>query len=248
MQLNLNRVGLLLRRMAILHSPKQLRSAGLWFLLLIAASFLGNVDEAEGQFFATWYAVLLYIIGATLTVNSLPELRDADGRQAFLTLPTSDAEKWLATWVYTGPVLVVAFSLIYSVFCLIFNAVLSIWGGSFESFALFGSASAWETIRTYLVFLHPALILGAIVFNRSPAQKTAGTVVIVFLALAAILVLAIRIIHYDQFEGFFTPIGNFNFTLFNDTEPPTAIAWTIGALFSLALLAASYFKFQEKEV
>jgi len=67
--------------------------------------------------------------------------------------------------------------------------------------------------------------------------------------LAAISVLTVRIVYRHAFTGFFTPtgmdninIGNPNMALSSDSP-----LWLLLA-FGLTILAATYFKFQEKSV
>ena len=247
MTLDPRRLGLLLRHRLLLRSGRLLGTWGPVALGFLLACALADGDEpgTDAPFFTVWYGLILLIVGSFRTARSLPWMREADGRQTYLTLPASDAEKWLTTWIATGPVLLVGLSLAYWLSTALANLLIGAVGWpTYLPFEPFSGAVGWIAL-TYLALVQPAFLLGAIAFNRHAHAKTIG---IAFAALFGVVLVAlttVRIVFADQFDGFFSPRGNINA---GPESPPEALAWALGALTTVALLAASYFKFEEKQV
>lgn len=244
--ININRVLKLVMRKILLHSPKLLA----YFGPMLGILFLNTVGGGGGDMedfpvFTVWFGVFLLGGGFIFTSASIPELDTPDGRQAYLTLPASNGEKWLATWFYSGPLFVVVFSLTYCLLTLLVEGILGIFNGrDFVYFNLF-TKSTWEMVKVYLLVVHPIALVGAITFNRHAFAKTAGVLMIISLGFAAVVALTIRIVYHEKFTGFFTPTGSINANPMFDYD--TAPSWMI-VFSTIVILAVSYFRFHEKEV
>lgn len=253
--LNLSRVGLLLRHRLLLNG----RSSFIWLapalLVLIATAYLssgGDGDEVgDPPFFAIWYGFLLLLGGFFATCATLKAHATADGRQASLTLPASDTEKYVAAYLWSGPVFFVGVTLAFWIATLIANGLVGALGlPGFTAFNPFAS-STWWVVSAFFLIVHPVAFLGAIAFDTKVAPKTGGVSAAVVFALALIATLAFRIVFADAFDGVFTPGSN---SVQFRGENPFAVdpIWGFGhvaeVLFALLLLTAAYFRFHEKEV
>ena len=243
--INLHRLSKLLKRNILLHSPKLLAYFGPMLGILFLNTLASGGDQEGIPVFTVWFGVFLLAGGFIFTTGSLPELSSPDGRQEYLTIPASNTEKWLSTWIYSGPMFLLVFSLTYCLLTLIVQAILGFFNlGNAVRFDLF-TQSTWEIVKGYLLIVHPIAMLGAITFNRYAFAKTAGSIMVILLGFAALVTLTIRIVYHDKFRGFFTPIGDINANpMFNYETTP----WWMLGITLVVLLAASYFKFQEKEV
>lgn len=247
MNLDLQRTGLLLRHRLLLRAGGLLGTWGPVALGFLLACLVADGDEpgTDAPFFVVWYGLILLIAGSFWTARCLPWMGDANGRQTYLTLPASDAEKWLAAWIATGPALVVGLTLAYWLLSASVNAV---WGAlawpTYLPFAPFSRVVGWHVL-VYLAFVQPVFLLGAIAFDRHPHAKTVGLVFAGLFALVFVAVVSVRIAFADRIEGVFSPLGNVDADL---GSLPEAAAWGLAAVTALGLLAASYFKFQEKHV
>ena len=250
--LNLSRVYLLLQRQALVRGRGALLGLGLPMLALLATAFLGGGNEgADGQsFFPVWYGFLLLLGGYFVACKVLREHATADGRQSSLTLPASDTEKWLAAYLWSGPMTLAAVTVVFWLASLLVNGLVAAAGLTpYPPFDVF-SESTWWVASAYLLLVHPIALLGAIAFDTKVAAKTGAVFTAVAAALGLLAVLTFRIVFAEYFEGFFTPGGNIEFA----GESPFAIdpVWGLGRLpevvFALLLLSAAYFRFHEKEV
>ncbi len=248
---NLARVGQLLWRRLILHTRGALiMVAPLLALLLVAVittigDHQSSADEDE-TLFMIFYYFLIVVYGYLATSASLPEMRDAEGRQSYLTLPASNLEKWFTTWLFTGPLFVLVASLVYSLLTVLVNVILvALQLPPNIPFELFSEATG-ETIKMYLLLVHPLALLGAIMFNRWAFAKTIGILLLVAFGVAILAFITFRIVYADAFSGLLSFDGeqleaNMNFSF----GPGESELYTV--LLAIGLLAASYFKFKEKE-
>lgn len=252
--LNLTRVGLLLRRRVLLSAKASLSLFVPMLAILVISAIssnddLGNVPGEDGSFFDIWYGIFLLGGGFLLTASLLTENKDPNGREAYLTLPASNTEKWLAAYLLSGPLFVVVFSLTYALFTVVVNWV---WGATvgqgFLPFDLFASIPA-TLVKTYLLIVHPVAFVGAIAYNRAAPVKTLGVGFAALVALGLFAALCVRIVYREAFTGFWTQTGQLSI----EGNPLTLTLgedghWWVTALFALGLYAASFFKWREKQV
>ena len=245
MSFDLSRLGLLLKRRALLNVPSTLALYGIALAVFVFATFVAAQEAAEGsQFYVIWYGILLIGIGYLTTSNVITELSTAEGRQAYLTLPASNLEKWASAWLFSGPIFVVAFSAVYALLCLLANAVLGAVGMPLTPFELFAEVPG-KIVRIYLLLVQPIALIGAIAFNRFAFAKTAGLVMAGSFALSIVSLLAVRIVYRDRFSGLFVPSGNIDMQ--GDGIAGYLDQWWVATLLFGVLLAVSFFKVKEKE-
>lgn len=242
------RLGLLLRRRALLYAQRALTLWGPVAIVIALTAFVAEGDDAgsDASFFTVWYGAALLAVGYLATGRALPEFSEADGRQSYLTLPASDAEKWLATYLTTGPILVVSLTTGFWLLSTLLSVLTGYLGvATYEPFDPLGEATG-KVVLVYLILVHPIALLGAAAFNRHAWGKTLAVGFASLLALASVAALAFRIAYRDYFDGWISRAahleGPVEGTLTAGFEDAAGVA------FGLALLAASYFKFQEKHV
>lgn len=204
----------------------------------------GGTDK---NFFNAVYIVVLLALGFYQAANTLSEHKTADGRQSSLTVPASDTEKFIASWVYSGPLFLIIYTLAFFILSWVMTGIVGIFGiGGFPAFNPF-EGEVFKNIRFFFLVAQPLGLLAAIAFDRYPAAKIFGSLMVVALGLAALAALTIRIVYREAFEGVFTPVGNINMG-----EPQFAMnsdsPLVLLLVFGLTMLAATYFKFQEKSV
>ena len=254
--LNLSRVGLLLRHNFLLHGRKTFQWLAPSLLVLLGTAYLSAGSDADGgagqdaPFFSVWFAFLVLLGGFFVTCACLPEHRSADGRQSSLTLPASDTEKWLANYLWTGPIFFVAVAAVFALVTLLANALVGAFGmAPFVPFDLF-STSTWWTVSAYFLLVHPIAFLGAITFDTAVAPKVGGVLFATVVAFGLLAVVAFRIVFAEYFDGVFTPGDSIEFAGDNpfSVDPVWGFGHVAEALFALLLLTAAYFRFHEKEV
>jgi len=217
--------------------------------ILFIAWSTSHDSNSNPSYFNSVYAFLLIAAGFFQATTTLAENKTADGRQSSLTLPASDTEKFIAAWLYSGPIFLLLYTAAFLVLTWVVIGILGLFGiGGVVPFDL-TQASVWQMIKTFFLVAQPMGLLAAIAFNRLAAGKMFGYVMGVVGILAAITVLTVRIVYRHAFTGFFTPngvdninIGNPNIAMSSDSP-----IWLLIA-FGLTILAATYFKFQEKSV
>ena len=250
--LNPQRVWLLLQRQALLRGRGNLVGLGLPLLVLIATAFFNSSDgPGEGSpFFAVWYGFFLLLGGYFAVCKVLKEHATADGRQSSLTLPASDTEKWLAAYLWSGPITLVAVTVIFWLATLLANGLVTAAGypphTPFNPFA----ESTWWVVSAYLLLIQPVAFLGAIAFDTKVAAKTAAAISIVVVALGLIASLTFRIVFHEAFDGFASMTRPVEFADGNPfaVDPVWGLGHVPEVLFALLLLTAAYFRFHEKEV
>jgi len=249
--LNIQRIGLLLRRQFLLHARSAyaiLLPALLIFIFAVLTTAFDEGSQAGNPpFYLIWYGIFICIIGFIGTTKAIPEFTSSDGRQSFLTLPASNTEKWVAAYLYTGPIFFLVFSLGFWLLTLLTSAVLGTAGYEpYQALQLF-TEDSWALAKGYFLVIHPVALLGGIVFNRFAAAKTIGVNLVVLLLVAAVALLSVRIVFRDHFTGFFTQVNGHGF---NANFDPTNADWFPVVMLVLTglLLVASYFRLHEKEV
>lgn len=246
--LHLSRLAHLIRRYAMLHGGAFLLSVGVAALLLLLAAFIhgGGDTGGDGPFFLVTYGLAIIVGGFLYAGGALSEFRTADGRQSFLTLPASDTEKWLSVWLLTGPAFVCVVTLAFWLWSLLINVLFaaSAWPG-FIPFDVFAEPTG-EIVLAYLLLVHPLALLGAVWFDRRPRMGVIGVVTAALFGCALVAAITFRIVYREYFTGLFSVEGPLH------SEGPQTITAGLDdlgtAIACLGLLAASYFKFQEKQV
>ena len=250
--LNFQRVGLLLRHRVLLHAASLYRVVLPLVILFLLSLIPLATDDNPGQvtgFLEGWLPAFVLLAGYFITSNAIPEMSSADGRQSYLTLPASNTEKWVTTYLFTGPILFVCLLLFFWVLSLAAVAILDATGLVQVESLQFERGMLSHIAKTYFLVMHPVALLGAMLFDRFAFAKTAAVNLGVVLGLAAVTALAVRVVFYENFTGFFTSIDGAgpNINIGPEQFGPNQLLILLG-LFALLLLSASYFRLHEKEV
>jgi hypothetical protein len=247
---SLSRIGLLLQRFFLIHGRSLLGYLGPTFILLFFV-WMGTQDEADVNgtisFFNNVFSALLLLLGFYFSSTILKEHRSDDGLQASLTLPASDTEKFASAWLISGPLFLGMYTLAYYLVSLVFIGLSAAFNlASIEGFNAL-APEVLNSVKFYLLFVQPVALLGAIIFNRYAGVKTIGVLIGVAFLLAGLALLTFRIVYRNYFDGLFTVSGNIQFDgppLHLNPDSPFTVLIPIAVI----LLAATYFKFQEKSV
>jgi len=247
--ISIQRIWLLVQRMFLLRGRSWLVYLGPLLAILFLAWSTSHDSNSNPSYFNSVYTILLVVAGFFQATITLSENKTADGRQSSLTLPASDTEKFIGAWLYSGPIFLVLFTIAFLILTWVVTGVLGIFGiGEVVPFDL-SQGEIWKAIKTFFFIAQPLGLLAAIAFNRFAAGKLFGYVMGIVGILAALTVLTVRIVYRHAFTGFFTPNGVDNINIGN---PEMALSSDSPLLlllaFGLTILAATYFKFQEKSV
>ena len=248
--ISIHRIGLLLRRNVLLYGRKFLAYPGplLGLMFIVwAMSDKSSSGGVESNFLNTLYIIVMMIIGFYQAAHMLSEHKTADGRQSSLTVPASDGEKFVSSWLYSGPVFLIAYTVVFFLLSWIMTGILGIFGfGGFPAFNPF-EEGVLKNIKMFFLVIQPAGLLAAIAFDRAVIPKAFGSLLAVVLGLGALGIFTFRIVYREAFEGFFTQVGKIQADgdmLSVTTDSPFILLFVLGLL----LLVATYFKFQEKSV
>ena len=240
------RVWAVLRMQVLLHG----RSLLAYFGPTLAVLFISAISErgAQSTILHDLYPFFLLFGGFVFAASCLPENKSPDGRQAFLTLPASDAEKWLASYLYAGPFFFVAGTLGYWVLTLIVQGTFAAFSlGQPEPFNPLARLGDPELVVSYWFGVVPLGLLAAILFDKGSWIKMIGSVIVGALAVAALAALTFRVVFREYFTGFWRLSGESDMH-FGGSSLLDEHGLLLTALTGLFLLAVSYFRFQEKEV
>lgn len=245
------RIWQVLHLQVLLHGRSLLAYLGPTLAVLFINALSHGESYEEYKFFEVFYIIFLLVGGFIFATSCLPENKSPDGRQAFLTLPASDGEKWVASYLYAGPFFFVAGTLGYWLLTLIVQAVLAIFSAEVPSgFNPIAAFAQDDTFVVYWLGVVPLGLLAAILFNRGAWIKMIGVVFAIALAIAAFAALTFRIVFYKFFTGFWYMPDNAGLRLDGPSEifDPEDHAFLTTAVLGLFFLAVSYFRFHEKEV
>ena len=106
-------------------------------------------------------------LGLWATSRIFSSIHNPSQNLGYLTLPASSLEKWIASWLLTGPILAFGFILLY--FILSIGFCLSI--GHPEIISTFLSIKIFSLILNYL-YLQPIFLIGAVFFRKNQFTKT----------------------------------------------------------------------------
>jgi hypothetical protein len=191
----------LLLKMELFRSRKALlMTFVIIFGLLFFAGFLFTCVVENKKVFDShrlYYAVSLMTGGFILSSLAFNDLSSALKRYHYLVLPASTFEKFICMWLLTSVRWIVAFSLTYTLYTLIVNAIGPVLFGRmiFPAFEPFGEFSI-KTMRSYFV-LQGIFLVGAAHFKGYVLPKT-------LFALILFLTVCAAIIYFIMKEPFFT--------------------------------------------
>lgn len=184
MELNINRLMLMVNRHMIMDSKKYLRGiiGGLVFALLI--TLLGLVDGiVHMDTFASITLAAFGIGGVVLTSKIFNEMSDSNSGYQFISLPASNLEKYLSAWIVS-----------YLLYTILAISAMVIGGWVLTSLSLFDikvigrsfqGRDLWELASAYL-FANALFLFGAATFKSHALVKTVlsfGAVILGFFLL-----------------------------------------------------------------
>jgi hypothetical protein len=172
---NLTRFGRLLRKHTAEHLPGYLMStavlAGGVLVVLGALTYLTRRPlERELQIVLFLFGLLA--AGALFTSSVFAALGTPRGAAPALLLPASHLEKYLVAWLWSLPV----FLVVYTVVFMLINSLLlqlSSQGQPYEIYDFSRGMREWLTPLLSYALLHGVALCGAIYFRRMHAIKTA---------------------------------------------------------------------------
>ncbi len=197
--------------------------------------------------FATIFGLIYIPIGVFLTFAIFREANNKQLNPFYFSLPISPLEKLLGTWLTTG----ILYTIVFSLFAMIIGQ-LAIATGSILSTAEFHllpmlSGSYWSVIKFYII-IQPLFLLGAIAFNKNRLGKTIFWIllfVIGFAVLNGILCFTVNNGAVDMFSSEQFDSNAFDLAI---KDFSSIGSWFWGIILCPVMLLAAYFKLIEKEV
>jgi len=213
-----------------------------------------TVDDFELSPTIITYGLFLLIGGLIYSSRAFREFAKVPSRAEYLSLPASSLEKVLVKWLYTGPIFLVAFTLLFWILASLFMPFISDLRGYEFSSPLFVTIPFWNLVGIYSV-VQTIFIFGSITFNKVPAVLT--VISIMLIALIALLICAIffRMVWAEYFEGLYNfaeQSGNFRYG--DGTSDPSEkwqvkfFIFAFKFLLAPVMFVASIFKLSEKHV
>lgn len=240
----------MLRWHILLHSKSILATLGPVLGLMFIATI--SVNEEPYSLPEDWFAALfeapLLIAGYFFSALGMPAFSSPNGRQSYLSLPASDTDKWIALWLYTGPIFAAVFTLSYAGLTLIVQWVLTYYQIAVPPLFRMFSPEVGKALLNYLFLVQPIGLIAAVLINRHAWAKLLGIVMLLLLAAAAIQLVLVRIVLFDYFDGMSmsgSQMRDINFHFGASTDPWQGI---VAVVFVLWAFMVSFFRLQEKEV
>ena len=255
---NLQRFGLLLSKQTKENARTYLLSLAV--LAAILFSFMSFVTYTNAQYLgphlqATFYLVFKILSGAMFTSIIFNEYGNKRKSIPLLTLPVSNLERYLVSWVYSY----IFFQIIYTIcFYVVDFSVLSIANLTAAEKNAVVNIITIEDSKFYpglmiFTFIHSVFFLGAIFFQNLHFIKTGfvffGSVLGIILLNAPLLKLTFG--DAAQFSPPFNEVGILegDQTMWLQPAPSTElIPWVLIIVMAVILWTAAYFKLKEKEV
>jgi hypothetical protein len=251
-----NRFGHLLKKDLLFDQKRTWLVAGAAFIVLFVTILFWAYDgDNDAVTFANeFFPALLFGGGIFYTSLAFKELDEQNTGMLYLSLPASNFEKFFSKFLITT----IGFVLFLIVSWWLFTAISgSIIKGFFDmevySFTPFDSEN-WLLIKVFFI-VQSLFFLGAITFKKYTAVKTIASGFIASFLVIGVVLLIIRIVFYDYFDGF-RPIGPQDanlrpsmwlqdFAMYSLKGFGKFMLWIVLPIF---FWTVSYFKLTEKEI
>ena len=152
-------------------------------LVVILALLPFHVTGGTGTYF-----FLLYIGGFIVTGYAFSEMHDRRKSFQYLTLPCSNAERFLAKWLLTAVIYALGVLLLYFLFsCLSVGINLLLFHRTISVFNLTQPA-LWIGLGKYII-LQSIVLLGAAYFKKNVLLKTALSIGCLLIVVATLMLL-----------------------------------------------------------
>jgi len=254
MNFNIERLVKQLKWDAFGHGRLLLIGFGVVFGLQAFMTFLAVIDGnfGRGSFHEANFGLLLMIGGLVFTSMIFSEMKEVQGRQFYLTIPSSHLEKFVSKLLITTVGFVVFTVISYWLFSFLNSFLAKILGGyDFRVFYVFTKENI-GLIKTYLV-VQSIFLLGAITFRRTNFLKTGLAIFAIGAILTTIWGIFFGFTFWDKVSE-----GSWNFVIngdeiFYDMERKGTfflhlLYWLFWGALAPVMWLISYFKLTEKEV
>lgn len=238
---NIKRLSQFILRQASMNlTPFFIGIGGIFGILLIIAILTAQFNPEDfGNIFPLGM-VIFFAGGFIFSSSVFSELNSSGKSYSFLTLPVSNLEKVIGSWLLTSPLYIILYNLLFAL--IYFISAIS---AGIETFSVSYFGTNFLNIIAVYAVLQTIFFLGACTFKNYNFLKTLLSIFLLFVILASFAGLLVGILFDGHIDG-----DNMNFDknssfayVFTNIIPN--IFW-----FGLApfLLIVSYFKLKEREV
>jgi len=188
MEINMKRVGALIKRDWILYKRNYTLGVLILFVLCTIVMFLIS-DEADPETPVDApelvFIVMLYFVGSFHTLRSYREFSRHADAVTYLGIPASHIEKFLSRWIITLPVFLSVCIAVFSISYLLLSIIAEqTWGVIFTPFSSFEWSNFFKFIL-FFIFFHSLFFLFALMFSKNSVTKS----IIVFIGLWFVFIL-----------------------------------------------------------
>jgi hypothetical protein len=197
---NPKRLWLLLRNDVLSFYRSTLISVGTLVVVLLLFFFVSTVSGRQGGSYLPIFGLILFIGGFLFTSSSFSDLHHKHKSALFLTLPSSNLEKFLGKLILTSVGYAVGVLVFFHLFTLlVYGLNLLFFDRPLTPFNPF-QAHIFEYIGAYLV-TQSIFLLGAVTFKTRAFIKTILSISGFFLALMLFSFFVIWLFYKDYFTG-----------------------------------------------
>ena len=190
-----------------------------------------------------FYLALMFISGLIFTSQVFIELHDPKKSYAYILLPVSNLEKLVGSWIISGPLYILGFSMLVFIIQLIASLVTAHYENVFGVF----SNAYFKAISAYFI-LHSIFFLGAVWFRKNNFLKTVFSIFL-FLASVAVFSVCVFGLFFNGFEKPNQDFGDHITAGFGYWDLLHSIAKVVVCyMLPLFLLVVSYFRLKERQV
>ncbi|HET6244804.1 MAG: hypothetical protein H0V01_05150 [Bacteroidetes bacterium] len=241
-QLNMQRLGLFIRRQSIMNIKSFWIALGaISGFLTILTILIAYVNPYALENLKALYIVVFYFSGLIFTSKIFSELDKPQKSYSLLTLPVSNMEKMAGAWLITSP----GFTMIYLLFIFLIISLSSLISGAEISLRYFFDLDTWRSVGVYLV-IQTFFMLGACTFKGNNFLKTILSILLFCVLISIFSALTVSLIFKGgQVDSRTMDIG---FTTYiTDTFVPV-ISFLFWYLLGPFMLLVSFFKLKERQV
>lgn len=189
------------------------------------------------------YLMVLFLSGLIFTSQVFLELHDPKKSYAYLLLPVSNLEKLIGSWLISGPLYVLA----YSLFVFIIQLIAGIVTGNYQSVLGIFKSSYFQAVSGYFV-LHSVFFLGAVWFRKNNFLKTVFSIFLFFVSIG-LFAIAMFGLFFKGFDFENMNLGDNISAGFGDLDLIGTIAKiVICYMIPLFFILVSYFRLKERQV
>ena len=247
-------------RLFIKHTAEHYRTylmsvAVLAGVLLLGGSFLFFIvpDPPDTGFQTAMLVMLMLIAGTIFTSTVFSDFGDRNKAVPTLTLPATAFEKFLVGWIYSYPIFLVIYTVIFYA-ALVGLGSMKHWNAN-QHFVV---VSPWQD-GFYIVIiifsvLHAIALYGAIFFNKLHFIKTGFAFFIGYALVMIANTYFLRLITGLYVDKFAMPFGFLNFNIGDKYYSvaakgiPSLLVILVLSVSAVLIWIAAYFRLKEKQV